>query len=122
MAPPSKYYLYYQTAISYFENHQLFYAKPLLIGKCGEALNYETRINSTIPSALGIPELKNNLIEGVVIKPLNKLVDMNLPQRPIVKLKNKEFEEEDKFQQAKKWSFTPSVSSKSELISYLRRT
>ncbi|WP_298508382.1 RNA ligase family protein [uncultured Kordia sp.] len=114
----TKTYLDYETAISYFEKHGIFYAKPLLIGKFGEAVNFNTRINSTIPKQLQLPELTENLIEGVVIKPYNKLENAVISSRPIVKLKNKEFEEE-KFHQAEKWSYTAKLSSKSEDLSFI---
>ncbi len=112
----SKYYLDYETAVAYFEQFGIFYAKPLLIGKFAEAMNFTIRINSTIPKALQLPELQDNLIEGVVIKPYNQ-VDQN--RRPIVKLKNPEFDEEEKFHEAEKWSFVPNVSSRTEDLSFI---
>ncbi|THF51791.1 2'-5' RNA ligase [Flavobacterium supellecticarium] len=112
----SKYYLDYETAVGYFEQFGIFYAKPLLIGKFAEAMNFTIRINSTIPKALQLPELQDNLIEGVVIKPYNQ-VDQN--RRPIVKLKNPEFDEEEKFHEAEKWSFVPNVSSRTEDLSFI---
>ncbi len=95
------------------------YAKPLLIGKLKEALNFNTRINSRIPAELGLPELESNLIEGVVVKPFNLSDPGLLSTRPIVKLKNKELEEEERFHEAKKWSFIPEVNSKTEDLSYI---
>lgn len=115
----SKEYLDYETAISYFEKHAVFYAQPLLIGKFGEAVNFDTRINSTIPKQLKLPELTENLIEGVVIKPYNRLDGVSVSSRPIVKLKNKEFDEEKKFHQAEKWTYIPKLSSKSEDLSFI---
>jgi len=112
----SKYYLDYETAVGYFEQFGIFYAKPLLIGKFAEAMNFNIRIHSTIPKALQLPELQDNLIEGVVIKPYNQ-VDQNM--RPIVKLKNPEFDEEEKFHEAEKWSFVPNVSSRTEDLSFI---
>ena len=112
----SKYYLDYETAVAYFEQFGIFYAKPLLIGKFAEAMNFTIRINSTIPKALQLPELQDNLIEGVVIKPYNQ-VDQN--RRPIVKVKNPEFDEEEKFHEAEKWSFVPNVSSRTEDLSFI---
>ncbi|MPT34813.1 MAG: 2'-5' RNA ligase [Flavobacterium sp.] len=112
----SKYYLDYETAVGYFEQFDIFFAKPLLIGKFAEAMNFNIRINSTIPKALQLPELQDNLIEGVVIKPYNQ-VDQN--RRPIVKLKNPEFDEEEKFHEAEKWSFVPTVTSRTEDLSFI---
>lgn len=115
-----KYYLDYETAVSYFEQFGVPYVKPLLIGKFNEALNFNTRINSPIPTQqFGLPELEQNLIEGVVIKPYNlKDIDL-LSNRPIIKLKNPEFDEEEKFHKAEKWSFIPDISSKAENLSFI---
>lgn len=112
----SKYYLDYESAVAYFNQFGIFYAKPLLVGKFAEAMNFNIRINSTIPKEFNLPELKDNLIEGVVIKPFNQ-IDQHM--RPIVKLKNAEFDEEEKFHEAEKWSFVPDVSSKTEDLSFI---
>jgi Rnl2 family RNA ligase len=115
----SKYYLDYETSISYFKKHNLFYAKPLFIGKFRDAVNFDTRINSTLPKELKLPEINENLIEGVVIKPFNQTDIESISSRPIVKLKNKEFDEENRFHQAEKWSFIPNISSKSQDLSFI---
>lgn len=114
----SKYYLDYESSVNYFNQFGIFHAKPLLIGKFNEAMNFDIRINSTIPKEFALPELNDNLIEGVVIKPFNQ-TDNTLFSRPIVKLKNPEFDEEDKFHEAEKWSFIPNVSSKTEDLSFI---
>lgn len=114
----SKSYLDYESAVAYFDEFKIFYAKPLLIGKFNEAMNFNIRINSAVPKEFNLPELNDNLIEGVVIKPFNQL-DNNDFQRPIIKLKNPEFDEEEKFHEAEKWSFIPNVSSKTEELSFI---
>ncbi len=115
----SKWYLDYETAISYFNEYELLFAQPLKVDKLGVALNFDIRMNSTIPSQLALPELKENLIEGVVIKPYNNRSPFANKLRPILKLKNPEFEEEKAFHKAEKWSFIPQVSSKSHDLSFL---
>ncbi len=115
----SKRYLDYELSLSYFEKHKVFHAKPLLIGKLIEALNFRRRINSIIPQQLKLPEIKENLIEGVVIKPFNQIDYKLIHSRPIIKLKNKEFDEEKKYHQAKKWTYTPNISSKSEDLFFI---
>ncbi|WP_394665445.1 RNA ligase family protein [uncultured Chryseobacterium sp.] len=114
----SKYYLDYESSVAYFDEFKIFYAKPLLIGKFNEAMNFNIRINSAVPKEFNLPELNDNLIEGVVIKPFNQL-DNNDFQRPIIKLKNPEFDEEEKFHEAEKWSFIPNVSSKTEELYFI---
>lgn len=115
----SKYYLDYETALAYFKQFEIFHAQPLFIGKFADATNFNTRINSSIPQAFGLPELKDNLIEGVVIKPFNQVDKNSLFSRPIVKFKNPEFDEEDKFHEAEKWSYIPNISSKTEDLSFI---
>ncbi len=115
----AKSYLDYQKAISYFEKFNLVHAKILFSGKLNDALNFNIRINSQVPSQLGLPALENNLIEGVVIKPLNHQSVLQQNPRPILKVKNPEFDEEEKFHEAEKWSYTPNVSSHLEELSFL---
>ena len=114
-----KSYLDYETSLAYFERFNIFHAKVLFAGKWNEALNFNTRINSQIPSQLHLPELSSNLIEGVVIKPLKHSLLAGIENRPIIKLKNPEFDEEKKFHEAEKWSFIPDVISQSEELSFL---
>ena len=114
-----KYYLDYKTAIRYFETHNILYAKPLFIGKLSHTLNFNIRINSTIPKIWNLPPLNDNLIEGVVVKPYQPLPASWRKARPIIKLKNPEFEEELKFHEARKWSYIPEVSTLSEELSYI---
>ncbi|MBD0259116.1 MAG: 2'-5' RNA ligase [Cytophagales bacterium] len=118
-AGEKKHYLDYATAIRYFEAFDIFYARVLLAGKLNEALDFNLRINSTVPALLLLPALDANLIEGVVIKPLHHSELKNGEPRPILKLKNAEFDEEKKFHEAEKWSFIPRVSSKSETLSFI---
>lgn len=115
----SKYYVDYETAVSYFKKHNVLHAQPLLIGKLGDALNFNTRINSTLPKQLSLPELTSNLIEGVVIKPFDRVEAAATSLRPILKLKNKEFDEQTKFHEAKKWSYIPNVSSKAVDLGFI---
>lgn len=113
-----KAYVDYDKAMAYFDQYGIFYAKPLLIGKVNEVQSFNIRINSSIPAQLGLPELAQNLIEGVVVKPLNHS-HLNLSSRPVVKLKNPEFDEEKKFHESEAWSFKKKVVSKSEELSFI---
>ena len=118
---PERIYLDYEKALNYFEKYDLLHAKPLFIGKLNECLAFNTRINSTIPALLGLPLLENNLIEGVVVKPFHNPSTEIIKFRPIIKIKNKEFDEKIAFHQAKKWSYTPETTflSKSVELSFL---
>lgn len=117
--PDSKQYLDYETSLSYFKEFGIFHAKPLFTGKLTDALNFNLRMNSPIPQEFNLPPLKQNLIEGVVVKPFNKLDPDLIPVRPIIKLKNPEFDEEEKYHEAEKWSFIPKVSSHTEDLSFI---
>jgi len=112
-----KYYLDYQKSIQYFKNQSLLYAKPLFIGKLNQALEFDIHINSKIPIQLSLPSLESNLIEGIVIKAFTEIE--NLEARPILKIKNPEFDEESKFHEAKKWTYIPDLSSNSVELSFL---
>ncbi len=114
-----RHYLDYETSINYFRDYSLFYCQPLLVGSLNQASNFNIRIHSTLPKELGLPLLTNNLIEGVVIKPYNQPLDIAMETRPIFKYKNPEFEEQEKFHKANKWSFVPNVSSRSEDLSFI---
>ena len=115
----SKYYLDYQTTTGYLEEFGIFHAHPLHIGKFNEVIQFNTRINSTIPRLLGLPKLGENLIEGVVIKPWDQPKGSILSKRPVFKLKNPEFEEDEKFHEAQKWSYIPAVGTHSAELSFL---
>lgn len=116
----AKQYLDYQQSVVYFSTHQLLYAKPLFIGRINEALEFNTRINSTIPALLHLPTLANNLIEGIVVKPFQHPSPEIIELRPVIKIKNKEFDEKEEFHQAKKWSYSPeNLSSNAEQLAFL---
>lgn len=117
-----KTYLDYKKSIELFEKHEILHAKPLFIGKLNEALDFDIRIHSTLPKLLNLPELADNLgnlMEGIVIKPFEELNQKIFSERPILKIKNPEFEENQVFHQAQKWSFIPKISSNTEELHFL---
>jgi Rnl2 family RNA ligase len=115
----SKTYISYDIAVSYFTRFKLVYAQILLTGKLDEALNFDLKINSTIPSQLGLPLISDNYIEGIVIKPLHSPGKPEIGFRPILKLKNPAFDEQSRFHKAEKWSYIPEISSNSEGLAFL---
>ncbi|KQS24840.1 RNA ligase family protein [Dyadobacter sp. Leaf189] len=116
--PDKKTYLSYAQSLTYFDRFGIFYAKPLKTGKLTDLLNLDLRIESRIPFELRLPVIAGNWIEGVVIKPFGQLPD-TVPFRPILKLKNPEFEENQMYHQAKKWSLIPNVNSLSRKVDFL---
>lgn len=113
-----KQYVDYERAVSYFETFSVFHAKILFSGKLNEALEFNTRINSTIPALLNLPPINKNLIEGIVVKPLKHSGLTENDERSVIKLKNAEFKEQ-KYNQAEKWSYIPDISSNSEQLTFL---
>lgn len=114
-----KIYLEYETALRYFNQFSLLHAKPLFVGKFTDCLYFHTRINSTIPEILGLPTLKENLIEGIVIKLYQNPQQIMYSPRIILKVKNTEFEEEKKFHEAEKWSYIPKRGTKTEDLDFI---
>lgn len=115
----SKKYLDYDVSMAYFERFGILYAQVLFAGKLSEALNFDININSGIPAQLQLPSITPNLIEGVVIKPLSHSGLTDFETRPIIKIKNPQFDEEKKFHEAIKWSFIPDVTSRAEELTFL---
>ncbi len=74
---------------------QLMYSKALAIDTFSNIIQFNTKINSTIPKELGLETLKEgtNIIEGIVIKPIeNYIINENDKYtRCLIKIKNKEF-------------------------------
>lgn len=99
-----KIYIDYEISIEAFKSTKLLYAKELFIGKFEYAINHEIKFQSTIPKLLNLPEIKNNIAEGIIIKPLkNIIVDTKKGKnRAIIKRKIDEFKESD-YNKAEKW-------------------
>ncbi|MFX0062380.1 MAG: RNA ligase, Rnl2 family [Candidatus Hermodarchaeota archaeon] len=72
-----------------------FYPQPLFTGTLAECLAYPTAFESIIPQQLGLPPIKGNFCEGVVIKPVKTSFLPN-GKRIILKNKNKKFQEKGK--------------------------
>ena len=69
-----------------FTNVGLLHAKPLtILNTYDKAIEWPIYFNSTIPKKLGLPELKDNKAEGIVIR--------SMTGRFITKIKIKEFNE-----------------------------
>jgi hypothetical protein len=62
-------------------------------------VNYPIRFESSIPARLGLPAIKNNVAEGVVIKPIKNITvgTGKGVARAILKLKLDEFKEDSKY-------------------------
>jgi len=68
--------------------------EQLFVGSLEECVNFDIKINSTIPAKYKLPPLKKNQIEGVIIRPFDN-TQLTFPgkefSRPIWKHKNAKF-------------------------------
>lgn len=78
-----------------FEKHGFFYSEPLFAGSFEDCLKYKNEFQTTIPIRLGLPEIKDNICEGVVIKPVETKY-LHSGSRVILKNKNERFTEKSK--------------------------
>ncbi len=113
-------YLDYAQAQVYFEECGFPFAQPLLVGKLNRALFFDPRFDSLIPGSLGLPAITPNLVEGIVLKPNRNIVVQTSKgeMRPILKIKNKEFAEEQ-FHESQAWSYLHTGASASERFLFL---
>lgn len=86
-------YLDYDICIKLFRSSGFLYAQPLVTGSLQTILNYPIPFKTKLPATLGLPQLpdgtKENIAEGIVIKPM-KTVVLDTPKgkrRVIFKIK-----------------------------------
>ena len=75
-----------------YKENDIFYAKSLFRGTLEECLNFPNAFQSHIPQWLGLPDIDDNMCEGVVIKPMIPQFFPN-GERIILKNKNEKFAE-----------------------------
>ena len=81
--------------VQIMEETGFLYAKTLFRGTFQECMEYPNKFQTTIPVSLGLPEIKDNFCEGVVIKPV-KPVFLTNRDRLILKNKNEKWAEKGK--------------------------
>ncbi len=86
------YYLPVDEVNEIFEAEGFFYAKTLFRGSLSESLNYPNAFQSKISQWLGLPDIKDNICEGVVIRPVVPQFLRN-GSRVLIKNKNARFAE-----------------------------
>jgi len=95
------------------------YAKSLYVGSFESCMLYDTKFNSTIPKIFNLPELEENLVEGVVIKPMDSRILPN-GERIILKKKNESFSERKQVKIRKVVTYTDEENEIiAEMVSYL---
>ncbi|MFK7981662.1 MAG: RNA ligase family protein [Saprospiraceae bacterium] len=75
-----------------FETAGLLHAKTIFKGPITECLAHPNDFHSTVPADLGLPEITPNIIEGVVIRPVQPRF-FNNGTRVILKNKNEKWSE-----------------------------
>lgn len=78
-----------------YKQNDIFYAKSLFRGTLEECLKFSNAFQTHIPEWLGLPPIKDNICEGVVIKPMVPQFFGN-GERIILKNKNERFAEKKK--------------------------
>ena len=86
-------------ANSHFEREGLLHAKTIFKGSLAACLKHDNDFNSTVPADLGLPEITPNIIEGVVIRPIQSRF-FNNGTRVILKNKNEKWSERIKLDKA----------------------
>ena len=90
--PESNFYLDVDTANQVFAETGIFYAETLFEGTIDECLAYPNAFPSKIFKHFGLPEIADNICEGIVIRPKEPLYIPN-GSRIIIKSKNARFAE-----------------------------
>jgi len=77
---------------NYFEHVNFLYAKSLFRGTLSECMQYPNEFQSQISNWLGLPQIENNICEGIVIRPVVPAYLRN-GTRVLLKDKNEHFAE-----------------------------
>jgi len=75
-----------------FEQADMFYAKTLFRGTLEECIKHPDDFLSKISQWLGLPQVEDNIAEGIVIKPVDPRF-LQVGERVILKSKNEKFKE-----------------------------
>jgi len=104
-----------------FDQFEIPHLPELFRGTLDECLNYNIRFNSRIPKLFGLPEVSENLCEGVVIKPVIPSF-LYSGSRVILKNKNKRFSErterKNRVRKVKEYS-APAMSLVQDAVTYV---
>ena len=90
--PDSAFYLDVDTTNQIFKKADIFFAETIFEGTLDECLNYPNAFPSNIYKHFCLPEIEDNICEGIVIRPKHPLYIPN-GSRIIIKSKNARFAE-----------------------------
>lgn len=102
---------------AYLARHQFLHAKTLFRGSLDECLNYPNDIQSSIYQQLGLPQIEPNVVEGVVIRPVEPSF-LGGGARVMLKNKNEKWAEKARVRkrEIKKTELTDDVNQLQEAI------
>ena len=89
-------YLDVEIASEFFEKYGFIYAKTLFKGTLKACLSFSNTFKTTIPKDLGFPELKGNICEGVIIRPIQQAY-LKTGSRVLIKNKNEYWAENNNY-------------------------
>ncbi|MFW9608304.1 MAG: hypothetical protein ACMV14_07695, partial [Prevotella sp.] len=89
----------------------------LFEGTLDECLRFSNEFPTTIPSLFGLPDIDNNICEGVVIRPITPMYLRN-GDRVLIKNKNERFAEKKSIRKRNKMLEVP-IEQSPELISLI---
>ena len=99
--PEEAFYLDVDTVNQVFKEADIFYAETLFEGTLDECLAYPNAFPSNIYKHFGLPEIEDNICEGIIIRPKKPLYIPN-GSRIIIKSKNARFAEKKGIKHAPK--------------------
>lgn len=88
-------YKSYYEMKDFCEDFGFEYLESLMIGSYEEVLKYPNAFQTTLPAKFSLPEIENNICEGVVLKPIEAAF-YPAGSRVILKNKNDKFKENSK--------------------------
>lgn len=100
-------YLDFDLAREVAEEAGIRWSEPLARGTLGDALEFNLAFDSRLPARLGLPALKENQAEGVVVRPAREFLietEQKGRIRPLLKRKIATFAEDERYHQARNWS------------------
>jgi hypothetical protein len=106
-------YVDFEQALPLFAAASLLHAVPLFVGPWNQCLSFNLPFASTIPARLGLPALRDNKAEGIVIKSMREMrfsTRQGGVSRAMIKKKIPEFAEDRRFHQAQRWT-APAAAS-----------
>ena len=111
-------YIDVDTANAFFEKVGLFYAKTIFKGSFKDCTAHPNDFNSKIAIWLGLPEIENNICEGVIIKPVKTKLFKN-GNRVIFKNKNEKWSERTKGEKKEIKTTIPFSENEKDIIGKL---